>query len=75
MLIIKINKIKCFYPPPILNEHRCIYSCLQIPPKENWFQYVRRVYETAINFLCIITLLPTDFSDHCFMDQLPDVND
>jgi len=35
---------------------RCIYSCLQIPPKENWFQFVRRVYATAINFPCIITL-------------------
>ena len=27
------------------------------PPKENWFQYVRRVYTTAINFSCIITLI------------------
>ena len=25
----------------ILDEHWCIYSCLQIPPRENWFQYVR----------------------------------
>ena len=41
----------------ILNEHWCIYSCLQIPPRENWFQYVRRVYVTAINFPCIITLV------------------
>ena len=40
----------------ILNEHLCIYSCLQIPPKENWFQYVRRVYTTAINFPCITPL-------------------
>ena len=32
-----------------------IHSCLQIPPRENWFQYVRRVYATAINFPCIIT--------------------
>ena len=31
-------------------------SCLQIPPRENWFQYVRRLYATAINFHCIITL-------------------
>ena len=31
-------------------------SCLQIPPRENWFQYVRRVYATAINFPCITTL-------------------
>ena len=41
----------------ILNEHWCIYSCLQIPPRENWFQYVRRVYATAINFPCI-SILP-----------------
>ena len=27
-----------------------------LPPRENWFQYVRRVYATAINFPCIITL-------------------
>ena len=56
MWIIKIIKIKCFYPPRILDEHWCIYSCLQIPPRENWFQYVRRVYETAINFPYITTL-------------------
>jgi len=56
MWIIKIFKIQCFYPPRILNEHWWIYSCLQIPPRENWFQYVRRVYATAINFPCITTL-------------------
>ena len=50
MWIIKIFKSKCFYPPRI-------YSCLQIPPRVNWFQYVRRVYTTAINFHCITTLL------------------
>ena len=32
------------------------YSSLQIPLRENWFQYVRRVYETAINFPYISTL-------------------
>ena len=42
-----------------LNEHWYIYSCLQIPPKENWLQYVRRVYATAINFPCLITLIHT----------------
>ena len=31
------------------------YFCLQIPPRENWFQYVHWVYTTAINFPCIIT--------------------
>ena len=56
MWIFKIIKIKCFYPPRILHKHWCIYSCLQIPPRENWFQYVRRVYTTAINFPCISTL-------------------
>ena len=45
--------------PRILDEHRCIYSCLQIPPRENWFQYVRREYATSINFPCISTLLET----------------
>ena len=44
-------------PPRILNEHWCIYSCLQIPPKENWFHYVRRVYTTKINFPCITPLI------------------
>ena len=57
MWIIKIIKIKCFYPPRILNEHWCIYSCLQIPHRDNWFQYVHRVYATAINFPCISTLI------------------
>ena len=38
----------------------CIYSCLQIPPRENWFQYVSRVYATAINFPCIATLQMTN---------------
>ena len=57
MRIIKIIKIKCFYPPRILDEHISIFFCLQIPPRENWFQHVRRVYATAINFPCIITLI------------------
>jgi len=61
MWIIKIIKIKCFYPPRILNKQSCIYSCLQIQPRENWFPYVRRVYATAINFPCIITLNPCIF--------------
>ena len=38
-------------------KHWGIYSCLQIPPGENWFQYVRRVlYTTAIKFPCITFL-------------------
>ena len=56
MLIIKIIKIKCSNPSRILNEQQCIYSCLQTPPRENWFQYVRRVYTTAINFSYITAL-------------------
>ena len=50
--------IICFIAPRILDEHcRCIYLYLQIQPRENWFQYVRRVYAIAINFPCIRTLL------------------
>ena len=81
MWIIKIIKIKCFNPPRILDEHWYIYSCLQIPPRENWFQYVRRVYTTAINFpylstFMILYLIPNichfinltfkDFKENCF---------
>ena len=40
-----------------------MYSCLQTPPKENWFQYVRREYATAaINFPCLNTLIPSVLS-------------
>ena len=58
MIIFKTIKMKCF----LSSSHTrrtltCIYSCLQIPPRENWFQYVRRVYATAINFPCINTLI------------------
>ena len=56
MRIIKIFEIQCFYPPRILDKHWCNGSCLQIPHRENWFLYVRRVYAAAINFPCIITL-------------------
>ena len=38
------------------SDTRRTLICLQIPPKENWFQYVRRVYATAINFPCITPL-------------------
>ena len=53
----RFSKFNAFILHRILNEHWYIYSCLQIPPRENWFQYVRRVYATAINFPCIITLI------------------
>ena len=69
MWIIKITKIQCFYPLRILNEHWCIYSCLQIPPRENWFQYVRRVYATAINFPCIISLTLIKNVENRFSDS------
>ena len=59
--IMWIIKIKSLYPPRILYKHWFIYSCLQIPPRVKWFQYVRRVYATAINFPCIITLCETVF--------------
>ena len=44
------------YQPRILNEHWCIYSCLLSPPRESWFQWVRRVYATTTNLSCISTL-------------------
>ena len=43
----------------ILNEHWWLYSFLQIPPKENWFQCVRRVYTPANNFPCFTPLILT----------------
>ena len=58
MWIIKIIKIEYFYPPRILEKHGSIYFCLQqTPPRENWFQYVRREYTTAINLPCLITFI------------------
>ena len=56
MWIIKIFKIQWFYPPRILNEHWCILFLFTNSTRENWFQYVRRVFATAINFPCMITL-------------------
>ena len=50
-------------------EHWCIYSCLQISPKENWFQYVRRVYTTAIHFPCI-----TPWTNHEKKGQIKNFN-
>ena len=38
-------------------SHPDINSCLQILPRENWFQYVCRVYAIAINYPCISTLV------------------
>ena len=32
-----------------------------LPPRENWFQYVHRVYETAINFPYITALYYSSF--------------
>ena len=52
----KLSKFNARYPR-ILNEHWGIFSCLQIPPRENWFQYVRRVYATAITSLALHSCL------------------
>ena len=54
-LLCELSKLSKFNAR-ILSKQWCIYSCLHIPPKENWFQCVRRVYTTAINFPCIIPL-------------------
>ena len=56
-LLCELSKFSKFNTPRILNEHWCIYSCVQIPPIKNWFQYVRREYANAITFPCIKTLL------------------
>ena len=42
------------------------YSCLQTPPRENWFQHVRRVYATAINFPCVTFLDCSTYSTNMF---------
>ena len=46
------------------------YSCLQIEPRENWFQYVRRVFATAINFPCIITFACVVCKEFIFISHL-----
>ena len=51
--MIEFFKIECFYLPWIQKEHRYIYFCSQTPPRENWFEYERREYATAINFPCL----------------------
>ena len=56
MRIIKIIKIKCFYPPRILDNTDASILVYKFRPEKTWFQYVRRVYATAINFPCISTL-------------------
>ena len=38
--------------------------------RENWLQYVRRVYATAINFSCIVTLGRRMSLTHYFQKQL-----
>ena len=54
----------------ILNEH----SGLQIPPRENWFQYVHRVDTTAISFPCIITLWKILFFEQTKVNRSTFVN-
>ena len=55
--------------PRILHKHWCIYSRLQSPPTENWFQCVRSVYANTINFPCIITLTWTMIHDTTMLQQ------
>ena len=38
---------------------RTLMHLFLFPPRENWFQYVRRVYAIAINFPRITTLIST----------------
>ena len=54
MWIIKTIKIKCFYPPRILNEHHdASILVYKFRPERTGFN----MYATAINFPCIITLV------------------
>ena len=55
-LLCESSKFNTLILHKVLNKHWSIYSCLQIPPRENWFQYIRRVYATAINFPCTLHL-------------------
>ena len=65
-LLCELSKLSKFNAFNLLgyytNTDSCIYSCLQIPPRGNWFQYVSRVYATAINFPCITFLISVSFS-------------
>ena len=57
------RKLLCEFFFKIIKIKRTLtlYSCLKIPPRENWFQYLRRVYATAINFPSISTLTQSMF--------------
>ena len=66
--IFKIIKIKCFYPPRIIEAH-----CLLVykhRPEKTILIYACRVFSTAIKFLCLITLTVCKFLETYFCHYL-----
>ena len=57
MGIFKIIKIKCFYPPRILDEHWSIYSCLQIHPERTGFNVCAEYTRPQLTFLALVPCL------------------
>ena len=56
-LIIKIIKIKCFYPPRIVNNTDASILVHKFDQERTGFNIsARRLYAIAINFPCLITL-------------------
>ena len=62
-----VNRNIVYYLPRILQEHLCIYSCLQTQHRENWLQYVHREFATVFNFPSLITLVAVIFSSLAFL--------
>ena len=52
----KLSKLNAFILLGYYTNTDASILVYKIPAKESWFQYVRRVYTTAINFPSIITL-------------------
>ena len=69
--IIKIIKIKYFYPPRILTNTDASILVYNYRPERTWFQYVRREYATAINFPYITTLIITKLRTFTCFNRVP----
>ena len=54
-LLCELSKFDGFNLFRYQTNSKASISYLQIPPRENWFQYVRSVYATETNFPCIRT--------------------
>ena len=53
----KLSKFNAFNLLGYQTNTDASFLVYKFRPLENWFQYVHRVYETAMNFPCITTLL------------------